>query len=629
VKVGFFDTEANGLLPEATQLWCAVVKDKDSGDIWEFTPGTGIQLCELLERFDVLIGHNSIGYDFPLLRKLFGWEYQGIKVDTLLMSRTQRPNRRSPAGCSASPHSVEAWAVRLGGQQKVENDDWSVYSPVMLERCRADVDIQERLYEALLREGRGEGWAKAHRLNNKLFHYLQLQEEYGWTVDQAHLAKCLDRLNKWIMRIDRAVSPSLPQIIEVKESKKAGEYGYVKKPFLKSGELNRFVSAHYDSSSHSVVGPFSRLVFRPVDLNSNAEVKDYLLAQGWEPKEWNTDDEGNPRSPKLSKDDPFEGIQGSLGWLIARRVQCRQRIGVLEGWASNIREDGRIATRVNGIASTGRMKHSVVVNVPSPHSKAFFAKQMRQVFVAKEGWTLVGVDSASNQMRQLCRRMKALDGTGDLEFTDAVLTGDSAKGTDMHTLNQKRSGAPSRSQAKNFFYGFIFGAQAPKIAKTIKISVERAKQLIDDYFNEMPLLKRVIDELTAEWRATAQKYYDPYRKRWIYKDGYITGVDGRPILVDTEHKILCYALQSDEAIQMAVAYVIFHKWMEKAGYVLHKDWGMLIWMHDEFQFECKPEMQEHAAELAKESIKWAGEFLKMEVPHAGTALFGKNWYDCH
>lgn len=629
MKVGFLDTEANGLLPEVTRFWCAVVKDKDTGAVSSYRENDIEAFLTELDTYDVIIGHNCIGYDFPMLRKLFGWEYKGIKVDTLLMSRTQRPNRRTPAGCDAPPHSVEAWAVRLGGQQKVANEDWTKFTPLMLERCKADVAIQEKLYHALLAEGKGEGWTNAHKLNNKLFHYLQLQEEYGWTIDRDRMDANLRILNHWIDRIDRAITPRLPQVVEVKETKKQGEYGHVKKPFLKNGSLTKWVDAHYSGSDHHIVGPFTRLEFRPVDLNSNAEVKDYLLSQGWEPKEWNYDADGTPRSAKLSKDDPFDGVQGSLGRLIAKRVKCRQRLGVLNGWQANIRADGRISTRVSGIASTGRMKHSLVVNVPSPHSKAFFAKQMRQVFIAKEGWTLVGVDSASNQMRQLCRRMKALDGVGDEEFTNAVLTGKSENGTDMHTLNQKRSGAPSRSQAKNFFYGFIFGAQAPKIAKTIHIPVEKAKQLIEDYFTEMPLLKKVIDSLTNEWRATAQKYYDPYRKRWIYKDGFITGVDGRPILIDTEHKILCYALQSDEAIQMAVAYVIFHKWMDKAGYVLHKDWGMLIWMHDEFQFECKPEIAQHAAELAMKSIAWAGEFLGMEVPHAGSALFGKNWYDCH
>ncbi len=72
-RIGTLDIEANGLFPEVDTVWCAVVKDHDSGDIKEFTPDTIHLLPDYLTKFACLVGHNCIGYDFPVLKKFFGY----------------------------------------------------------------------------------------------------------------------------------------------------------------------------------------------------------------------------------------------------------------------------------------------------------------------------------------------------------------------------------------------------------------------------------------------------------------------------------------------------------------------------------------------------------------------------
>jgi DNA polymerase I-like protein with 3'-5' exonuclease and polymerase domains len=193
----------------------------------------------------------------------------------------------------------------------------------------------------------------------------------------------------------------------------------------------------------------------------------------------------------------------------------------------------------------------------------------------------------------------------------------------------RKSGCPTRGHAKNFFYGFIFGAGDWKIGKIIGGDVAAGKLLKARYLDSLPGLKHTINHLTEQWRASAQKYYDPKFGRMVFRNGYIKGIDGRPILVESEHAILCYALQSDEAIQMSVAYVMLHKWAEEKGWKLGQDWGMLIWMHDEFQMEAKPEIAGELRDLACRAIQWAGEFLKIKFPHEGDGKIGRNWYECH
>jgi DNA polymerase I-like protein with 3'-5' exonuclease and polymerase domains len=635
MKIGTFDLETDGLYEDCTRVWCGVVKEH--GDVEgcarrSFGPDSIPNLLVHLDTFDVLIGHNCIDFDFRVLRKLYGWEFEGKKVDTLIMSRTQRPERSLPKGWTGprvGPHSVAAWGSRLGNA-KLEHNEWDKYSPEMLHRCEQDVDIQVEIYHALMEEGKGEGWGPAHRLNMRLFDLLRRQEEFGWYVDQPHMQRCLDMLEHWMARIDKAVAPRLPLVVEVDHTKVKGEWGYVKKPFKKDGSYaaitERFVDGFDGGQLFNlgmVGGPFSRVRFRPVNLDKNVEVKRFLLDLGWIPDEWNTNNTGARTSPKLSHDDSFKGIQGGLGQLIARRVQCKQRRGTISGWRESIRHDGRIGAAVAGVATTGRLRHKTIVNVPSPHSKAFFANWMRAIFSVPPERVLVGVDSKGNQVRQLAARM------GDPEFTHAVLHGNSDDGTDFHSVNQRRTGAPSRSRAKNFYYGLVFGAGDAKIGEVIDGTAADGKRLKAEYFEEFPGLKELIERETAYWRSTAQKWYNKKWGRFEYRNGYIRGIDGRPILVDSEHKILCYLLQSDEAIQMGHAYVDTYDRLTARGYEFGKDWGFVIWMHDEYQIECDPAIAETVAEEGCAAIKWAGEHLNIQCPHDGDAIIGHNWKETH
>ncbi|KKK97203.1 hypothetical protein LCGC14_2655060, partial [marine sediment metagenome] len=84
-----------------------MVKNHDDGSIKAFVPSDIDDLIHYLSTFDCLIGHNCVQFDFPVLKKIYGWTYHGIIEDTLLMSRLQRPDRRTPPHCKgAGPHSV-------------------------------------------------------------------------------------------------------------------------------------------------------------------------------------------------------------------------------------------------------------------------------------------------------------------------------------------------------------------------------------------------------------------------------------------------------------------------------------------------------------------------------------------
>jgi hypothetical protein len=495
----------------------------------------------------------------------------------------------------------------------------------MLHRCSEDTEILELVYQALLEEAKNGKWKNAFLLSFKLFENLQKQEEYGWLVDRPHMNFCISQLTNWIRRIDAVLTPNLPYVLEIDETKKQGEWGCVSKPFLKSGKPSESTSkwcaaGGIDLSDSPICGPFTRLHFRQVDLNSNAETKDYLLSQGWEPLEWNTNDEGERTSPKMSKDDPFEGINGKVGKLVAKRVQCRHRRSTIEGLYDLIRDDGRIPSIINTLAVTGRATHRNIVNIPQ--AKSFYGKQMRKIFICKPGFVLVGTDSDACQVRMLCGRMN------DPVYTDNVLNGKKEDGTDIHSVNMRAADLPNRDDAKTFFYGFLFGAGDAKIGKIVKGTAARGKQLKANFLEGLPALKALLDSLTAEWKATAKKRWNAKFNRMEYFDGYITGLDGRPILVPSEHQILVYLLQSDEAIMMTAAYNKFCKDMAKR-FKWGEDYGVVCWYHDEYTCECKEEIAEEVKLMAEAAIKWAGDFYNIPCPHLGQGKIGKDWYAIH
>ena len=627
----YFDLEADGLLDQATQMWCGVFIEGRSGTKHVFLQDQVQEMLDYMDTCSILVAHNGIGYDMPLLRKLYGYEYKGTVIDTALMSRLQDPERKAPFNCPNKnrPHSLEAWGYRVG-RGKPEHEDWTQYSEEMLHRCSEDVEILRLVHAALKEEG-GPAWRDAHKLTHDLFTVLQEQEQYGWLVDQDWIHKAISMLSHWIERIDKVVVPMLPYVLEIEESKKDGEYNYVRKPFLKSGKPASIVE---NSSVDPVLvgGQFSRIKFRQVNLDSNAETKDWLLREGWKPEKWNykkdkagrkvKDDKGRliKTSPILNGDDAFNGVEGKVGNLIAKRVQCRHRRSNLEGWLKLIRDDGRISQSIAGICTTARLKHRGIVNVPGGDS--FFGKWMRKAFIAKDGYKIVGCDADSCQLRMLAGCM------GDDEYTQAILNGDKSIGTDIHSVNQKKAGLATRAQAKTFIYGFLFGAGDAKIGEIVGGSAKEGKEIKEKFLAQLPKLATLLDRLTKEWRSTAKKRTNDWGGIDYY-GGFVTGVDGRPIAVSSEHQILVYLLQNMEAVLMQHAQVLLKQRLDSKGWVHGRDYGFVAAVHDEFSAEVKEDLAEEYKTLAEQSIEEAAKILKLKCPHKGEGEIGNSWWEVH
>jgi DNA polymerase-1 len=216
---------------------------------------------------------------------------------------------------------------------------------------------------------------------------------------------------------------------------------------------------------------------------------------------------------------------------------------------------------------------------------------------------------------------------GSDAYIDAIVNGDKSKGTDNHSLTMKLCELDSRDTAKTVMYCLLFGGGDVKLGKSAKKlgqGAEVRRKLYDGFDG----LEELVANLTQEWKSTAkQKYNDKFR-RMEYFNGVVSGLDGRPIKVPSEHQLLVYLLQSDEAILMTAAFNKLNKDLANR-YTYGVDYGMLCIYHDEINVECREAIAEEIKHLAEQSIAWAGRYFKMKCPHVGNGAIGKDWYSVH
>ena len=157
-----FDLETDGLYDDVTNIHCIGIHDiqanqtlayNDQGDKDPVVRG-----LTYLEEASVLVGHNIIGYDIPVIRKLFPWfNPSGLVVDTLVLSRIyhadilktdqKRRWKHMPLQLYGR-HSLEAYGHRLGEYkgQFGKTTDWSEWSQEMQDYCLQDVNVTHKLW---------------------------------------------------------------------------------------------------------------------------------------------------------------------------------------------------------------------------------------------------------------------------------------------------------------------------------------------------------------------------------------------------------------------------------------------------------------------------------------------------
>jgi DNA polymerase I-like protein with 3'-5' exonuclease and polymerase domains len=186
----------------------------------------------------------------------------------------------------------------------------------------------------------------------------------------------------------------------------------------------------------------------------------------------------------------------------------------------------------------------------------------------------------------------------DNEYTNEVVSGD------IHTANQKAAGLETRSQAKTFIYAFLYGAGAAKIGSVVGGSQKEGQKLITRFLRNTPKLQRLRERVSEAFTAR----------------GVLLGLDGRKLLVRSEHSALNTLLQGAGAIAMKQALVFLHKDLTKQKI----PFKLVANVHDEWQIEVPEKYAEQVGQSGVTAITDAGVEFKM-----GEYKIGDTWKQTH
>ena len=511
-----FDIETDGLYDDVTRCWCICIRDlaeTQTRYYWmdsDLRGGGGTDCTKsgdlhdgiwLLESADRLIGHNIIGYDIPVLRRLFGFKPQGEIVDTLVLSRLFRPDREGG-------HGLEPWGKRLG-VHKGDYSDWTGgLTAEMLTYCGNDVETNLAVYHELKSEVHGQRWGESIALEHAVATIMSEQEINGVCFDETLAQNSVNILNGMISDIDdHLLTYNIPITVKKKGTP-------VKKPFTATGALSVRAAKYIEGTDIRVAGPFQAIEFNSVDLNSISQQKKWLSSMGWVPTEF------TPTGGAKLTEDSFESLDDTeVGALLSKRISCRHRLGQIQGWLKNIRSDGRLTASANTNGTpTGRMRHSKVVNVPAAatypkgHTKAgelhwvadqsleqsvFMGTEMRAMFKAKPGYVIVGHDASGLELRMLAHYMN------DEEYTEVLLNGD------IHSHNQELAGLYTQSGCEDIYLRFhlwswaMLNWEVSSREENLKALDYRAK-----FLRENPKLNRLINRAKRTGQENADIWWD-------------------------------------------------------------------------------------------------------------------------
>ncbi len=575
-----FDIETDGLNPSV--IWCLVAQDVISEKFYHFYEDTLNEGIKFLQQADTLIGHNILGYDIPVIKKLTGVDlYNSDKIiDTLVLSRLLNPTREGG-------HSIAKWGYKLGVPKK-DSPEWSSFTKEMLSYCERDVAINTKLLRHLRKESLGFS-KECIKLEHKVTHILEQQKQNGFLFNDEQAMFLASELSCKLKETEDKVHETFKPIwVDDKMVKpKLKKDGKLSKQGLTEQEYSDIIEGTLERK------PFMRKTLQEFNLGSRKQIGQRLQELGWKPQKFTPTGQAIVDETTLKKITHIKEAQ-----LIADFLLYQKRLAQVHSWIDAVYEDdGRVHGSVicTG-AITGRMAHRSpnMAQVPAVYSP--YGKECRSCWIVPKGYKLVGIDASGLELRLLAHYM------ADEEYVNEIINGD------IHTANQQFAGLKSRDEAKTFIYALIYGAGDEKIGSIIKGNRADGKRLRERFLSGLPTLRTLKERVDR----AAEK-------------GYLKGLDGRKILLRHKHAALNTILQGGGAIAMKKALIILEDNIRLNGL----DAKFVANIHDEWQIQVLEKQADFVGRLGVEAIEKAGQHYNMRCPLTGEYKIGDSWYETH
>lgn len=614
-----FDIETNGLYDEVTLIHCLCAKIYKDGKLIKIITITNYEeMKSFLASASVLIGHNIIRYDIPVLEKILDIKIKARLIDTLGISWYLYPLREK--------HGLEIWGDEYG-VEKPKIADWSNLTiEEYVHRCTEDVKINtliwEDFYSYLLELYEGEVDRILGYISYKLDCALE-QEMVKWRVD---VDLCEDTKAKLLPQKDIKIenlSKAMPLDIKYRKAskpkvmyKKDGNLSENGKKWV--GILNENnLPLDYEGEVKVPTGS------KPANPGSTTQMKNWLFSLGWKPCTYDykkNKDTGEQREIPQVYDD--KGVTPSVQLLyekvpILRELEgltiIKHRLGIIEGFLNNRDENNFLKAEVKGFTNTMRFQHTTIVNLPTIHKP--YGKEIRGSLIAPtEGWLLCGSDMASledntkqhymyfydpDYVREM--RVPGFDPHLDIAVQGKMLTPEQVQ---LHKEG-KEDHSKVRKDAKVVNFSAVYGVGAPKMSLTTGWPIEKSTQLLEVYWQRNWSVKTIAKNTKHKTVRGQMWLWNPVSHFWYS---------------------LRYLKDKFSTLNQGTGVYCFDTWIRNVRKRGLKICGQF---HDEIIIPLIAEDEQKVRKILKEAIDETNKELKLNVELGISIDFGVNYAEIH
>ena len=316
--------------------------------------------------------------------------------------------------------------------------------------------------------------------------------------------------------------------------------------------------------------------------------------------------------------DVLEKLRGKhpiVDEILEFRMLTKLKSTYAEGLLKVIEDDGRIHTKFQmTVTATGRLS-SAEPNLQNIPVRKELGAQLRRMFVASPGMTLVDADYSQIELRLLAHI------SGDTAMQQAFLSGEdfhSVTASQVFDLPLDEVTPVLRSRAKAVNFGIVYGISAFSLAQDIGVFPSEAKEYMDAYLAKYSGVRAYMKQIVEQAKA----------------DGYVSTLYGRrrylPELKSSNFNMRAFGervalnmpIQGTAADIIKLAMVgVFRRLKEEKLQA-----RLILQVHDELIVECP----EEEAERVRELLRWEMEHTaQLSVPLLAEAHIGHSWAEAH
>lgn len=410
----------------------------------------------------------------------------------------------------------------------------------------------------------------------------------------------------------------------------------------------QFVEARKESNDYrdQIIALAKQKGFNDFDPNSTQQLSDFLFASpnglNIEHKPDKTKDE--TRNQYKTDADTLEKLVENhpdinpILLTIVKYRQVEKVIGTyLEGMLNNCDENSELRYQFKQTgAPTGRFTAPAgdpahgyggipIHGIPSTYDekKPKVATSLRRAFVAREGYTMVKVDFAGEELRIVTNLSQ--EPVWIKEFNEG--TGD------LHTITAKAFFGPEitkqqRQQGKMANFSLVYGGGVMAIMRATKCTQQEAARRKANFDKAMP----IFNEWVKAQKAKVKRDKGVYTAfgRWMA----VPDVDSpdKAVVAACERYSLNYPIQGSGADIMKMALVMLYKEFWKRRWIQNKVARYMLTVHDEIVFEVKHESLMEVMPVIERIMTEPARMKQWKVQLEVEPLIDAHWdphYDYH